>query len=76
MLIHDDSMAIIFNTSITFNVEDICYFGFMSRITDLEGILHHIANPSGKKSSLGVPKAAAGLPRIAPARIPSAGPKA
>jgi hypothetical protein len=59
---HDDSMAIIFNTMITFNAGEIFYFGSISYIVDQEDILHCIADPSGKKSSLVVPKTPAGLP--------------
>jgi hypothetical protein len=62
-------MAIIFNTLFNFNAGEIFHFGSISCIADQEGILHRIADASGKKSSLVVPKAAAELPHTAPARI-------
>jgi hypothetical protein len=52
-------MAIIFNTSITFNAEEIFHFGSIYCIADQEGNLHRIADPSRKKSSPVAPKAAA-----------------
>jgi hypothetical protein len=55
-------MAIIFNTMITFNAGGIFYFGSISYIMDQEDILHRIADPSRKKSSLVAPKTPAGLP--------------
>jgi hypothetical protein len=48
MLKHDNSMAIIFNTPITFNAGEIFRFGSISCIEDQEGILHCIVDPSGK----------------------------
>jgi hypothetical protein len=39
-LIHDVSMAIIFNTPITFNVGEVFRFGSLSCIVDQEGVLH------------------------------------
>jgi hypothetical protein len=39
-LIHDVSMAIIFNTPVTFNVGEVSRFGSLSCIADQEGVLH------------------------------------
>jgi hypothetical protein len=50
-LIHVDSMAIIFNTPIAFNVGEVFCFGSLSCIADQEGILHRIVDPSEKRSS-------------------------
>jgi hypothetical protein len=75
MLIDADSMAIAFNTMITFNTREIFHFGSISYIAYQGGILHRIVNPSRKKSSLVAPKATTGLPRTAPARIPPASPE-
>jgi hypothetical protein len=61
-LINDDSMAIIFNTPITFNVGEVFRFGSVSYIADQEGVLHRIADPSEKRSSLMVPIAEEGSP--------------
>jgi hypothetical protein len=68
MLIYDDSMAIVFNIPVTFNVAEIFFFGSLSCIVDQEGTLHHIADSFRKRSFLMVPNAGAGLPRPTPAR--------
>jgi hypothetical protein len=62
MCINNDSMAITFNTMITFDAREVFHFTSISCITDQAGILHRIADPPGKKPSLMVPKAAAGSP--------------
>ena len=51
MLIHDDSMAIVFNTLVIFNVEQVFRFGSLSCIVDREGVLHRITDPSEKRLS-------------------------
>jgi hypothetical protein len=51
MLIHHNSMAIIFDTLITFNAREVIRFGSLSCITDQEGVLHRIAVPSESRSS-------------------------
>jgi hypothetical protein len=51
MLIHDDSMAIIFNTPIAFNAGEEFCFGSLFCIANQEGILHRITDPSEKTSS-------------------------
>jgi hypothetical protein len=61
-LINDDSMAITFNTMITFNAREVFHFGSIPCIADRGGILHRIVDPPWKKPSLVVPKAAAGSP--------------
>jgi hypothetical protein len=65
-LIYDNSMAIVFNIAVTFNVVEIFCFGSLSCIADQEGILHRIANPSEKRSSSMALNAGAGLPRPTP----------
>jgi hypothetical protein len=72
MLIYDDSMAITFNTMITFNAGEIFHFVSIPCITDQGGILHRIGDAFGKKSFLVAPKAAAGRHEQL-ARIPLAG---
>jgi hypothetical protein len=64
-LIHDDSMAIIFNTPITFNVREVFRFGSISYIADQEGVDcgGRLATPK-KRSSLMVPIAEEGSPRL------------
>jgi hypothetical protein len=57
-------MAIVFNTSIIFNVGEVFHFGSLLCITDRKGILHRIANPSEKGSSLMAPIADAGSPHL------------
>ena len=68
MLIHANSMAIIFNTLIIFNVGEVFRFGSLSCIPDRKGILHRIADPSEKGCSLMVPIADAGSPHMTLAR--------
>jgi hypothetical protein len=68
MLIHDDSMAIVFNTLVIFNVEQVFRFGSLSCIVDREGVLHRITNPLEKRSSLMAPIVEAGLPHLILAR--------
>jgi hypothetical protein len=60
MLIPDDSMAIVFNTLIIFNIEELFRFGSLSCIADREGVLHRIADPSEKRSYLRAPITKAG----------------
>jgi hypothetical protein len=67
-LIHNDSMAIIFNIPITSNVGEIFYFGSLSYIADQEGVLHHITDPSDKRTSLMAPNVEVGLSHLTPAR--------
>jgi hypothetical protein len=67
-LIHDDSMAIIFNTPITFNAGEVFHFGSLSYIVDQEGILHRIADPSEKRSSPVALIAGVGSSCLTPAR--------
>jgi hypothetical protein len=68
-LINADSIAVTFNSMITFNPGAIFCFGTISCIADQEGILHRIAIPPRKKSSLGLPKMVVGKSRTAPATI-------
>jgi hypothetical protein len=62
MLIHDDSMDIVFNTPTIFNAGEVFRFGSLSHITDRKGVLHRIADPSEKRYSLMASIAEAGSP--------------
>jgi hypothetical protein len=68
MLIQNDSMAIIFNIPVTINAGVIFCFVSLSGIADQEGVLHRIADPSEKRSSLMAPNAGAGSSRLTPVR--------
>jgi hypothetical protein len=64
MLIHDDSMAIIFNTPIAFNTGEEFRFGSLFCIADHKGILHRITDPSEKTSSPMAPITKESLPLL------------
>jgi hypothetical protein len=70
MLIHDDSMAIIFDTPVTFNAREVFCFGSLSYITNQEGVLHRIMDPSERRSSLMEPIAEAGSSHLTPRTAP------
>jgi hypothetical protein len=61
-------MAIVFNILVTFNAREFLCFGSLFCIADQEGILRHIADPSGNRSSPMAPNTTAGLPCPTPAR--------
>jgi hypothetical protein len=61
-------MAIVFNIPITFNAGEIFFFGSLSCITDQEGVLHRIVDPSEKRFSSMAPNLGVGLPHPTPAR--------
>jgi hypothetical protein len=44
-LIHNDFMAIIFNTTITFNIGEVFHFGSLPYNAEQNGALHRIADP-------------------------------
>jgi hypothetical protein len=67
-LIQNNSMAIFFNIPVTFNTGVIFCFVSLSDIADQEGVLHRIADPSGKRSSPKAPNAGVGSYRLTPAR--------
>lgn len=62
MLIHDDSMAIVFNTTTIFNTGEVFHFGSLSYIIVRERILHCIADLARKESSPVAPIVDAGSP--------------
>jgi hypothetical protein len=67
-LFHDDSMVIVFNTMIVFNVREAFRFGSLSWIADRKGVLHRIVDPAKKESSLMAPTTDAGSRHLTPAR--------
>jgi hypothetical protein len=75
-LIHDDSMAIVFNTLITFNAGEMFHFGSLSCIVDRKGVLHRIAGPFEEGSSPTTPAAKTGLAHPASAKTTPASFKA
>jgi hypothetical protein len=68
--INTDSMVVVFKGMITFSPGAVFYFGTISCMVDVEGILHRIATSPERTSPSGSPKEAAAKPRTAPTKTP------
>jgi hypothetical protein len=60
------SMLVTFKNKITLSLGAMFHFGTISCIADVEGTLHHVADPPEKKPSSGILREAKARPRTAP----------
>jgi hypothetical protein len=63
-------MAVTFKSMSTFSQGAVFCFRTISCVADMDGTLHHIAVPPGRKSPLGSPKEAMGRPQTTLERTP------
>jgi hypothetical protein len=69
-LIHNDSIEIVFNMTITFNTKEVSYFGSLTCIAGRKGVLYRyrIVDPAEDKSPLKAPIADTDPPHLTSAR--------